>query len=201
MSMDASPWPHKWQADAHNEFIRACGRFVSDVQGDPGFDPKGALDFLEEREEWLVDLLEYGANGRELSPIEALFAANLCTATDGYNYLFWGDSLDDSGENDTRWWPQVKCGPYIVDFLFEVSYGGKIRTVIVECDGHDFHERTKEQARKDRARDRFFILRGWTVLRFTGSEIVADPARCIEELSAILSRHSRELIEGDQFLS
>ncbi len=52
----------------------------------------------------------------------------------------------------------------------------------VEFDGHDFHERTKEQARKDKARDRALTLAGWRVLRFTGSEVFADPESIVDQL-------------------
>jgi very-short-patch-repair endonuclease len=58
--------------------------------------------------------------------------------------------------------------------------------IAVECDGHDFHERTKEQARRDRSRDRALILEGWRVLRFTGSEIWKDAAACASQVSKLL---------------
>lgn len=64
-----------------------------------------------------------------------------------------------------------------VDF---VLIGPKNR-IVIECDGHDYHERTKEQARKDRGRDRAFQQEGWLVARFTGSEIYADAERCAKE--------------------
>lgn len=81
---------------------------------------------------------------------------------------------------------QAKVGPYRVDILihdascpFEVA---EPRFMVVECDGHDFHERTKEQARRDKKRDRFFQSKGYKVLRFTGSEIWADPEACADEV-------------------
>lgn len=52
------------------------------------------------------------------------------------------------------------------------------RTLAVECDGHNFHERTKEQAARDRARDRNLQMRGIEVFRFTGSELWRDPWGC-----------------------
>lgn len=45
----------------------------------------------------------------------------------------------------------------------------------IELDGHDFHERTKEQARRDKKRDRDLSALGFPVARFTGSEIFAAP--------------------------
>lgn len=81
---------------------------------------------------------------------------------------------------------QVKIGRYRADFAIVDSTlskdGSTPRIMIVECDGHDFHERTKEQARRDKARDRYFQSQGYKVLRFTGSEIWADPDVCAEEV-------------------
>lgn len=54
--------------------------------------------------------------------------------------------------------------------------------IVIECDGHDYHERTKEQAAKDRGTDRALQLLGWTVLRFTGSEIHADASACADDV-------------------
>lgn len=61
--------------------------------------------------------------------------------------------------------------------------------VIVECDGHDFHERTKEQAARDKRRDRELQLSGPYVLRFTGSEIFHDPNKCAEQVDEFLEEH------------
>jgi hypothetical protein len=58
--------------------------------------------------------------------------------------------------------------------------------VVVECDGHEFHERTKEQARADKSRDRELTAMGYTVLHFTGSEIHADPWKCAREVYRVL---------------
>jgi hypothetical protein len=56
------------------------------------------------------------------------------------------------------------------------------RSLIVECDGHDFHERTKEQAANDRSRDRAAMLAGFEVFRFTGSELWRDPWGCGKQI-------------------
>lgn len=54
--------------------------------------------------------------------------------------------------------------------------------MIVECDGHDFHEKTKKQAKHDKKRDRYLTSFGYTVFRFTGSEIYKDPVWCVCEV-------------------
>ena len=67
--------------------------------------------------------------------------------------------------------------------------------VVVECDGHDFHERTKEQARKDRRRDRELQAKGYLVLRYTGSEVWRDPWGCVEDIQAKIWDRTR--VEDD----
>lgn len=72
--------------------------------------------------------------------------------------------------------------------------------IAIECDGHNYHERTKEQAKHDKQRDRALQLAGWHVLRFTGSEIVTDPIKCVTEISELFweltGSSVREELEG-----
>jgi len=75
--------------------------------------------------------------------------------------------------------PQQKIGRYRVDFVFGAL------NVVVEVDGHEFHH-TKEQREKDAQRERFFQSNGWTVVRFTGTEVYRDADKCIFELIDIL---------------
>jgi hypothetical protein len=56
----------------------------------------------------------------------------------------------------------------------------------IEVDGHDFHERTKEQAANDRSRDRQLLLAGWTIIRFTGSEVWHDARACAQEVADLI---------------
>ena len=78
---------------------------------------------------------------------------------------------------------QFELGPYRADFaLYKYHMNGTITRIVIECDGHDYHERTKEQAMRDRKRDRDMILEGWSVLRFTGSEIHNNAEGCVQEV-------------------
>jgi hypothetical protein len=79
----------------------------------------------------------------------------------------------------------------VPDFDNQIPYldgmmgpGTKIETheILVECDGHDFHERTKEQARKDKKRDRELQKLGYKVFHFTGSEIFKNSVDCAFEV-------------------
>lgn len=91
--------------------------------------------------------------------------------------------------------PQARVGEYRVDYLIaaKASTSTKIYRVIVECDGHEFHEKTKEQAARDKKRDRTLTNSGFTVFRFTGSEIFRDPQKCADEVAEFLN--NRALID------
>lgn len=78
--------------------------------------------------------------------------------------------------------PQFCIDRYRVDFLIE----HRSKKIIVECDGHDFHEKTKEQASYDKKRDRFLISKGYTVLHFTGSELHKNVNECVNEILKFL---------------
>lgn len=75
---------------------------------------------------------------------------------------------------------QMKVSSYRVDFMccVYVREADRHFVAVVECDGHDFHDRTKEQAARDKARDRHMAEVGLPVLRFTGSEIFKDANQC-----------------------
>lgn len=85
---------------------------------------------------------------------------------------------------------QAQIEKWRVDFLIsaldwreEEASKWKWRELIVECDGHDFHEKTKLQAARDRSRDRSALLRGRDIFRFTGSEIWRDPFGCADQIT------------------
>jgi very-short-patch-repair endonuclease len=80
-------------------------------------------------------------------------------------------------------YPQVKIGNYRVDLFFEAGDREKrVRwfRAAIECDGHDFHERTKEQAAQDKSRDRWLQQQAIMVLRF----IWAQPEICAHQVFA-----------------
>lgn len=78
---------------------------------------------------------------------------------------------------------QVAIADYRVDFLLMMRGADpKEYGVVIECDGHDFHERTKAQAKRDRKRDRDLQALGYRVMRFTGSEICRDAFACAREV-------------------
>lgn len=90
---------------------------------------------------------------------------------------------------------QVQLGRYRVDFLVKsvlcINKPSKeqvvhSRKVVIECDGHEFHERTAEQAERDKSRDRELVAMGFTVMRYTGREIWRDPTASANEVAELL---------------
>src|SRR6266702_6335093 len=82
--------------------------------------------------------------------------------------------------------PQFIWENYRIDFAIFVP--ALPYPVFIECDGHDFHERTKEQAARDREKDRRIQAAGIPILRFTGSQIHADPIECGFEVYTFAAR-------------
>jgi len=81
---------------------------------------------------------------------------------------------------------QLPWGRYIIDIAILVKMDSEFLYVAIECDGHEFHERTKEQAARDKSRDRALAADGVIVLRFTGSEIWHNTWECSEEVFLVL---------------
>lgn len=86
--------------------------------------------------------------------------------------------------------PQYEVGPYRVDFVLgSTQHIADLRKhIVIECDGHQFHEKTKEQAARDKKRDRTLTTTFGAVLHFTGSEIYRDVAGCWSESLRALAK-------------
>lgn len=92
---------------------------------------------------------------------------------------------------------QTKIGKYRVDFLCTL-YKGTSQSYVIECDGHDFHEKTKEQAQYDKQRERFLVSQGYKVLRYTGSEIINDFEKIKEELQDFFEKEYGNMEYADE---
>ena len=84
---------------------------------------------------------------------------------------------------------QQQIDRYRVDLLLDAWRSGVGRalfsppeSIVVEADGHDFHEKTREQAARDKRRDRELAALHHSVLRFTGSEIFRDAPGAAHEI-------------------
>jgi|SRR6185312_9354931 len=164
------------------------GEMAKEVGAIAEFSYLGAIDAVHEK-------------GSFESPIERVMVAALmarplenCDVLIGkpwepHNLLhLWNGCTDWVGSIHS----QVPLGPYRVDFYLQAfvvnnweppaKITDRWLQLVIECDGHDYHERTKEQARHDKRRDRWFQTHGLSVLRFTGSEIWADPFGCVDQI-------------------
>lgn len=130
-------------------------------------------------------------SARAESPIEDLMLAALVRESCAYED--WGQFSWREEENDPElvgaWYDvntllycQMAVNGYRVDLLVATEAANHWLEIVVELDGHDFHERTKEQAQRDKARDRAFTTDGIPVLRFTGSEVWRDAAACARQV-------------------
>jgi very-short-patch-repair endonuclease len=80
------------------------------------------------------------------------------------------------------------------DFVFDT---GSVR-MAVEIDGHEWHERTKDQASRDRAKDRMFLSLGCPVIRFTGSDVYENAAGCFRAAFCVFRSWHARVSRGGQ---
>ncbi|MBY8333133.1 endonuclease domain-containing protein [Qipengyuania pacifica] len=72
---------------------------------------------------------------------------------------------------------QAAIGPYRADIL--LKDGG--RSLVIEADGAAYHN-SDEAIQRDKRRDRYCVIHGYAVMRFTGREIHSDPRGCAAEV-------------------
>lgn len=99
------------------------------------------------------------------SPIEVTLAGAI---------LGW---IDHNDIYDATAITQADVGPFRADILVMVGE----RKLAVECDGAAYHG-SAEQVSRDKRRDRYFVARGISVMRFSGSEIHRDARGCAAEV-------------------
>lgn len=146
------------------------------------------------------------------SPIEARFLLALICSCAFKDLTIWvvdagGTPLYTSygsayGDTMLRVIPQQVIGRHRVDFAVEITYTEALyemakmfgheppkylpekvsKKLAVECDGHAFHEKTAEQAARDKSRDRDLLNDGFPVMRFTGAEVYADPLKYADQV-------------------
>lgn len=116
------------------------------------------------------------------SPIERLLGMYLYHQEP--TYRIWAD---DNYMLSSQFKIKLSSGSeYRLDFFIQARVNGVNRAISIECDGHEFHERTKEQVERDNKRTRDLQMAGITVVRFAGSEIVKSPAQCAREANMVL---------------
>lgn len=112
------------------------------------------------------------------SPIETSFATAFYLSAEQYGEIVTGPP---GGRGLFCIQSQVHVLSYRADFVICENIENP-SMIVVECDGHEYHERTKEQAERDRRRDREMQSAGYRVFRFTGREIYRNAFKCAEEV-------------------
>lgn len=140
----------------------------------------------DERQRYFEKILD---GGRIESPIEAVFL------------VYWrmlrtiGGSSPERALNLVEQY-QVEIGsdrfrldfailpadPLIQQFAEHLGYPMK---VAVELDGHEFHERTKEQVTIRDRRDRILQVDGWKVLHVSGSELARRQGELVADIYVV----------------
>jgi len=140
-----------------------------------------------------IEEFEIEQNKSIISPVEQLF------------YIAWYKKLYVAHDKESLNYllePQYshpeKTGKYRLDFMVDVfgyymNYSNTYPDerlmsspdplVAVEIDGHEWHEKTKEQVTYHKQRERFLVSKGWRLFRYSGSEVYRDPDGCINDLS------------------
>lgn len=161
----------------------AAGEFLYEIEN------KGARDFLRNHPGRAASILHQGSNetlaefekGSPLceSPIEREMLAALLMADwrpfgkDAPRIWNTNDKDDERPLCSVLVMPQFGIARFRLDFAISVPKH-RIETIVaVECDGQNYHDQATD-FRRDGALACFGVL----VLRFQGSEIKRDPARC-----------------------
>lgn len=130
------------------------------------------------------------------SPIEQIFYFALSAYKDLWAFNFLSNRTPENTEELACYlYPQKTIGDYRVDFLLEfIDIEMNLHQVVIELDGHAFHDKDKEQRAYEKARDRYLTRSGYKVLHFTGSELVKDPYKCVLEAFIALTAVDEEFL-------
>lgn len=123
-----------------------------------------------------------------ISPIEQIFI----TAFDLFILIMKKDNIFLFSQAPIK----LENKKYIVDFLFEEDeFINKFHTnkkIIIECDGYEFHQKTKEQVQHDNEREYDLKMAGYEVIRFSGSQIFNNPLKCAEDTYNYIMKSIKE---------
>lgn len=141
---------------------------------------------------WFYHLIDKQLAKRCESPIEILLGAALIFYDKMEVASAWPLVL--AGQEEISDWPaearllipQYRFEEYRIDWV----YRDGDNLTFIECDGHDFHERTKVQAARDKQRDRNIQSAGHPILRFTGSEIHKDALGCAAQIAVFADQRN-----------
>lgn len=146
-------------------------------------------------EDFDIEMYQQVQDYKITSPIEQLFlfAFNALQFVNGYE----GSGEVISNGNRINFGTSIVCqfelNRYRVDFLAQhlsqemAMDGTKCKNVVVELDGHEFHDKNELQRRYEKKRDRYLQKIGLKVFHYTGAEVVRDPFEPAAEVLGFLT--------------
>lgn len=133
----------------------------------------------------------------DMTPIEQIYSVAFLT----YNQTNWSAKSEKRILFEITPQAEIKIDDkrYKADFLinsFICKDGSKIleKPIIVECDGYEYHS-TKEQRNADTERENDFKMKGYQVIRFTGSQIYKDAYLCIMQTIKFVYDENKEQLK------
>lgn len=165
------------------EFVEQCAERLGNYSSD---EFKIDLEYIEKH--------GYGRSTEIIeSPIEQILFAAILFKTKMNNLR---NGLIEIGDfyivDEIEIEPQFLIGKYKVDFKItnqKSIYSKKenktidiSRSILVECDSQQWHERTEKERRYEKARDRYFTKKNLKIFHYTGTEITEQPFEVASEI-------------------
>lgn len=143
---------------------------------------------------WKYTVIDFNTSSCK-SPIEQIFYfayeiyyADHCNEC----HIALEPQLPTSGQSGKTYYPDFRLFDYEAD---------EYLPILIECDGHEYHQKTKAQVKRDNERDYDLKMAGYEILHFSGSQIYNDPMKCVEDAfsfgKAYCEKHKVELYETD----
>jgi very-short-patch-repair endonuclease len=133
---------------------------------------------------FIGSLMSHEINERIKSPIEIIFLIQFLIQTNDNLFIFYQEEI------------KTLHNKYYVDFLicydqYVCNKLNKNFKLIIECDGYEFHQKTKEQVEKDNEREYNLKIMGYQIIRFSGSEIYKDSKKCVEKVLDYIDKKNK----------
>lgn len=121
-------------------------------------------------------LFNLGRKYFKLSPIEKLFVMAFETTRIIHSSNYLGLTFQK----------EIKCKSgkiYYPDFSFYCNAKPHYSdlNLLIELDGHIWHEKSPEKVEQDKIRERELIDNGYTIVRYSGREVYRNPFKVVEE--------------------
>ena len=116
------------------------------------------------------------------SPIEQIFitAFEIYCKNKKEIYLFSQKKINVNGKKYYIDF-EFDCNDYLTNMIFKDEIKNKNYKLAIECDGYEFHKKTKEQVQKDNEREFDLKMAGYDILRFSGTQIYNNPMKCAKD--------------------